>query len=123
MRHMFPQSPQECPRCGDTDATLFHVTWECPPLLRPWQDITALTAELVGRPLSPTPASCLLGIRPHLKGKAPNVADTRHWIRDMLRSEAEVLHSLRDRGMQINGIDEWDALIESLKTKDDTGPP
>lgn len=59
-----PDFDPTCDRCKLAPATLFHMFWTCPSLLRFWQSIFQTFSKICARTVDPSPLLSLFGVAP-----------------------------------------------------------
>uniref|UniRef100_A0A8C5QWD0 protein-tyrosine-phosphatase n=1 Tax=Leptobrachium leishanense TaxID=445787 RepID=A0A8C5QWD0_9ANUR len=62
--HYNPQVPRTCWRCEEEEGTFFHTWWTCPRLTPLWDQVAALSSEILDAELVPSPEVFLLQMFP-----------------------------------------------------------
>lgn len=60
LHSLFPTSPDNCWRCGETGGTLFHIYWDCPEIRSYWTTVQSVVQQVIGIDIPLTPLAYIL---------------------------------------------------------------
>lgn len=66
IRRYFQSEEAACPRCGEREANILHMFWECPILSAFREEVLKTVETVTDREIPHTPSHCLLGWFPHI---------------------------------------------------------
>ncbi|KAJ1193991.1 hypothetical protein NDU88_003286 [Pleurodeles waltl] len=103
------------------------MLWECPRLTEYWGGMTAVLKDATGLDQWDTPAKCMLGLHPGLRGgrvqwQFADLAfiwqeEVTHWgLAESAALRREEYHAIRKKPIAL----EWDALLEGLEVRNTT---
>lgn len=120
LHSLFPNTPDNCWRCGEAGGTLFHIYWDCPSIRPYWVMIQTFVQQVIEVSIPLTPLAFLLN--------APSCALGRRSLRLLLhiltaakcliatfwkRSHTPSLSDLCTRIKEIRTMEHLTALLNS----------